>query len=608
LRVAALCGALIVSFVVIAWIGIRDKSATYDEPLDSIEGWIVTRYDDYRIAPTDPPLAYAWSALLQPRDALRADFNSTVWREAAHAAGNEHEFSCDTLYRTPGNDADRFLNRSRAMMLILGAVAAAVVAAWGYRLGGAMCAAAACALFCLDPNLVAHAPLVKNDVSVSLFAVSIMGMVWAVGRRATLARIGALSVPCGLIVCVKFSGPVFGPVVALALMGRAILPQPWQVLGRTFSRRSSKLLAVGAICVACLLVSYVVIWSAYRFRFNPSSDPSYHLESRFVAQRHAALEMAMDHPAAHYTIEQLRNAPIETVPRLALFLEEHRVLPEAFTNGLIRNHEANSHRSGFLAGRYSIDGWWYYFPLAYVFKTPIATLLAICVAIWVAIKLRKTQGDLWTMICLAVPVLIYGGIAVGGHLNLGVRHLFPIYPFIFLSVGLAFARFWQWKQRPAMIVSTVLAVGLAAETLAAMPDYIPFFNVAVGGSRGGLSLLTDSNLDWGQDLKLLARWQQKHPNAHLYVCYFGRADPKYYGIKYVNLPGGEGDRNALDKFPPLTDQDVWAISATNLQGTYFIPTLRDAYGMLRQKAEPFAVVGGSIYLYGTDPDAPRAGR
>ena len=137
LRVVGICAALIVGFVVIAWIGVRDKSATYDEPLDSIEGWIVTRYSDYRIAPTDPPLAYAWSALLQPRDALRADFNSTVWREAAHASVNEHDFSSNTLYRTPGNDADRFLNRSRAMMLVLGAAGAAVVAAWGYRLGGA---------------------------------------------------------------------------------------------------------------------------------------------------------------------------------------------------------------------------------------------------------------------------------------------------------------------------------------------------------------------------------------------------------------------------------------------------------------------------------------
>jgi len=316
----------------------------------------------------------------------------------------------------------------------------------------------------------------------------------------------------------------------------------------------------------------------------------------------------MDHPSAHYSLEQLRNAPMATLPRLALFLEEHRILPEAFTNGLIRNHEANAHPSGFLAGRYSIDGWWYYFPLVFVFKSPIATLLAIGVAVWAAIKLRTPGGDVWTTLCLAAPTLVYSGIAIGGHLNLGVRHLLPIYPFIFLSVGLAFSRFWQWKQRPAMMVGAVLAVGLAAETLSAMPDYIPFFNVAAGGSRGGLSLLTDSNLDWGQDLKLLARWQQQHPDARLYLCYFGRADPKYYGIKYVNLPGGEEDRNALDKFPPLGDHDTWAISATNLQGTYFVPTLRSAYGMLREKAEPFAVLGGSIYLYGSDPDAPRAAK
>jgi hypothetical protein len=211
------------------------------------------------------------------------------------------------------------------------------------------------------------------------------------------------------------------------------------------------------------------------------------------------------------------------------------------------------------------------------------------------------------MICLAVPVLIYGGIAIGGHLNLGVRHLFPIYPFIFLSVGVAFARFWEWKPKPARIATAVLAVGLAAETLAAMPNYIPFFNVAVGGSRGGLSLLTDSNLDWGQDLKLLAQWQQKHPGAHLYMCYFGRGDPRYYGIKAINLPGNEDDRNALEKMPALNEDDIVAISATCLQGTYFTPDLRSAYRVLREQ-EPFAVLGGSIYLYGADPDARRVAK
>lgn len=76
------------------------------------------------------------------------------------------------------------------------------------------------------------------------------------------------------------------------------------------------------------------------------------------------------------------------------------------------------------------------------------------------------------------------------------------------------------------------------ETLAGYPDYLAFFNLPSGGSRGGLSLLGDSNLDWGQDLPALADWQRQHPEPTLYLSYSGTADPAAYGIRYINLPGG----------------------------------------------------------------------
>src|SRR5947209_18361519 len=120
LSCVAVCAAMLVLFVSVAWFAVRDRCATYDEPNDSIEAWTVTKFGDYRISPADPPLAYYWAGLPQARDSLRADFNSPQWREAAHDVDNEHSFSTNTLYRTPGNNADAFLNRSRAMMLALG--------------------------------------------------------------------------------------------------------------------------------------------------------------------------------------------------------------------------------------------------------------------------------------------------------------------------------------------------------------------------------------------------------------------------------------------------------------------------------------------------------
>jgi hypothetical protein len=147
-----------------------------------------------------------------------------------------------------------------------------------------------------------------------------------------------------------------------------------------------------------------------------------------------------------------------------------------------------------------------------------------------------------------------------------------------------------------------IAIALMTETLSAYPDYLAFFNIAAGGERGGIRFLGDSNLDWGQDLPLLARWQQDHPDLQLYLCYFGTADPRHYGIRYISLPGGY----VLDPPPrTLTAPGVIAINTTVLQGIYSSTDsdTRAFYAPLRNR-QPIDCLGGSIYLYDFSPKSP----
>jgi hypothetical protein len=180
------------------------------------------------------------------------------------------------------------------------------------------------------------------------------------------------------------------------------------------------------------------------------------------------------------------------------------------------------------------------------------------------------------------------------NINHGIRHLLPLFPLAFIVIGIVFAKLWRrTSARRMQIAAVTLAVLLLAETLPAWPNYIPFFNLAAGGPRGGLRLLGDSNLDWGQDLPLLAKWQAAHPNERLYFCYYGSADPSVYGIRYVNLASGFFLGPPAE---PITAPGVIAISATRLQGLFMPPSLRQSYGRLRTQA-PREVLGGSIYLF-----------
>jgi hypothetical protein len=142
-------------------------------------------------------------------------------------------------------------------------------------------------------------------------------------------------------------------------------------------------------------------------------------------------------------------------------------------------------------------------------------------------------------------------------------------------------------------------MGLAAETYCAYPDYIPFFNLAAGGSRGGLALLSDSNIDWGQDLPTLAQWQRNHADVQLYLCDFGSADPRYYGLHYIDMYDSyeaHPDEQAPNGFP-----SVFAISAVALQGTYLKPNENETIEPFRHE-QPLEVLGGCIYLFKTPPN------
>ena len=132
-----------------------------------------------------------------------------------------------------------------------------------------------------------------------------------------------------------------------------------------------------------------------------------------------------------------------------------------------------------------------------------------------------------------------------------------------------------------------------------------------------MNLLGDSNLDWGQDLKLLADWQKKHPNTPIYLWYFGTADPHYYGMHYVNMPGSTAPPDNSGTAPrtigEMSSRGVIAISATTLQWTYFQqrpePQFRywgGAVKALREhRGEAIDLLGGSIYIFGLTENPPK---
>lgn len=602
---ALICGGLVLLFGLLSYWAALGKSATYDEPLHAVAGHLVRYHGDYRIDPEDGALFLRWGAFLHSQDELKLNLNDENFKSVTKEHGRQWPFVIRELFQNGSVDGDAYLNRSRIMFVPLGMALGALVAWWAWKLGGAIAAIAGAVLFCLDPNFLAHASLVKNDVALSLLMLWLMMAVWMFGQRATILRLLAIALACSCALNVKFSGLLFGPMVAIALAIRALLPQPWKFSRWELQSRWPRLgAAIGASLIIAIL-SCISIWAAYSFRFLPTKDPSIQFDMAGTVEMAKVQELRAMHPDVRPTEEEYKAHCPRTIVRAVEFASAHRLLPQTWLHGLLYTYATTLIRSSFIVGQYSLTGWWYFFPLTMLFKTPVTTMVVSAAALFGTILLLakpRAEGPLriewWAVTCLVTPIGIYGGSAIVTNLNLGLRHILPVYPFLFVMVSVLLSLVMKALPKLGIGIGVVLGAGLLLETgLGATPNYLAFINFMSGGSRGGIKLVGDSSLDWGQDLKLLAEWQAKHPSEKLYLCYFGTADPAAYGVRASYAP----HPTAWPPWGPWT-QDMsrpgtLAMSATNLQSIYGPPELREKYKELFGHLTPKEVLGGTIYLY-----------
>jgi 4-amino-4-deoxy-L-arabinose transferase-like glycosyltransferase len=592
------CGILLAIFAETAWTAWLDKCATWDEPLHLIAAWLQVHYDDFRCDPEDPDLWRYYIAMGTAKSRITIPSNPALWESMLNNRATQGLLFHDVFYGTPGNDVDTVISAARARMLLLGVALGAVVAWWAWRLHGPLAALVACAAFCLDPNFLAHSPLVKNDVAISLALLLMMMAIWLLGRRATGLRFIAVALAVGAALTVKFSGVLAIPLLGLSLAFRAFLPEPWPILKWTARTRLQRLAFAAALATGTYVFAYVFIWAVYCFRFGPSSDPHQLFDFDELLQIARAHAIFAGYHIFNLSADQIRQWNAHWQPNLVLCLgfwaNDHRLLPQSWLEGLLFTYGNSTGRAAFLLGKSSMYGWWYYFPLAMALKTPVATIAAFLLAAGYGLSRWRAAGSRWwDIFAVALMPVLYMAAAMRSELDLGVRHVLPVYPFLFIFIGVMVAHAWTKRPRITGCLAIILMAGLLLETYQAYPDFIPFFNEIGGGWQNGPQLLGGSNIDWGQDLPALAQWQQQHPDPQLFLYYSGSADPRYYGIRYVNLPGSSARPDqTVDNSRPR----VYALSATAFQDPFIWRDQGDFYKSL-QTQRPIAVLGRCIYLY-----------
>ncbi len=520
-------------------------SQTVDEAAHIACGMEWVDRGTYTYEPLHPPLARASAAVLPYIAGAKYSGTANMIDE-----GNQ-------ILHTDGR-YQRNLSLARLGILPYFILAVVVVWLWTRRLYGDLAGICAAAVFSLLPPVLAHAGLATTDMANTACFLLLAFVLYLWLRAPHWKQSVGLGAAVALAATVKFSSVFFLPVLAAGFIVQYIVEKR----GGFSLRRLPYRRMAGQVGIV-LATAFLSVWAVYHFSFGPLltgdhlNDFRQAVEGRFGA--------------GSGTANLLVSAVQTPVP-----------MPE-LGDGIMRAFWLNSKGFGMylLGTKLHNRGDIRFFPVVLAVKTPLAFLLLSLVG-GIAVVVAARRNRQWQYV---LP--LYGALALlltclPSKINLGVRHVLPIYTFLSMLAGYALCWLFTMHPRAVGIATATLLLGwFVVSTSLIHPDYLAYFN-EIGGSHPE-EILIDSDLDWGQDLlRLEHRLREKNIDS-VSLAYFGTADLARHNLPiFQQLDSAEAP------------QYRWvAASIVKVKGI-------DGYEWL-QRYTPVELIGHSIWLYRLDP-------
>jgi tetratricopeptide (TPR) repeat protein len=550
--------ALQIAFVV------HRESLTWDEDDHMFAGYMMWKTGDYGLNPEHPPLVKLlatlpllgeklWVPPLQNRD----------FKTEAYMDGR------DWLARNDGA-SQRLVFRMRLAAGLL-ALALSLLIFFAAREGfGTPAALIALVLATFDPNLLAHSALVTTDIGVSLFFLASIYAFYRYVKWPTLPRLLLAGLAAGLLLATKHSGVLLAPMLLLLIAGEIVFAPK--------GSRSRTALRLGGAFAAIVVLGVTVLWAFYGFRY--AARPS---------------GLALSTSLANYAagLSPFNAAAVMAIAHLHL-------LPESYLMGLVDVKLMAQFYSSFVFEKLYAHGVWWYFPVVILIKTTLG-LLALLALAATAIFTGCLRGKRREVLYLLVPGTVYLLVAMFAGMNIGARHILPLYAMAAILAGAGLAALAadgrRWT-RIAAWVGAVLVVAHVASALSVFPNYMAYANEAWGGPKNTYKLLSDSNEDWAQQLYQVKDWQDRHPGEECWFAYFAYPviDPAVYGIHCHHLPNQDtGWFGGSEVIPSVISGNVF-LSAGDLMGSEWSDNRLNPY-MSFHTLRPDAQIDYSVLVY-----------
>lgn len=585
---------LLLSMLIMGIGSMRGDSAIVDEVAHIPAGYSYIAKQDFRLNPEHPPLMKDLSGLallpLNPRfpDDIQA------WNKDVNG---QWETGWHFLYHD-GNNADAILFWSRLPILLTAIAFGAVLYIISKRLLGIAGGLVVLALYSFDPNIIAHARFVTTDLgAAATFFMAITGFYFWL-RRPTPKRLALATFLFALAQVTKFSAILLAPFfIGLIIWALATKQngKTWQELWKTY--------AVGYVLLG--VGSLILIWLFYiPHVLNMSKE----VQDTLIR---GSLVNDLQKPLVSLLTAMNGNVVTRALAQYILGLV------------MVFTRVAGGNTTYFL-GEVTNQSFKWYFPVTYAIKTPLPLLIAIVGAaaagVWgltqtgfrnVFTRFSAYSRRHGLEVIGIFFIAFYSFISITGNLNLGIRHLMPILPFICFVVASVSTRMVRRVNNTYLTAGAfALLASYMALTVATYPSFVSHFNQLIGGGGNASNYVSDSSVDWGQDLKRLQTYIDERPEMGVVnVDYFGGADIRYYFCDRVFDEAGDLVRNAKGYDCTGSRIKEWhanfglpsgylALSETYLANDRWGAMLRgdrgyvDLYGM-----KPVDKVGNSIYIY-----------
>lgn len=620
------------------------ESAIFDEVAHIPAGYANVKYLDYRLNPEHPPLVKALAAFPLIFQNFNFPLQSPAWQNDVNGqwqVGNEF------LYQS-GNDADKIINWARFGPILLSLILVVFIYIWAKELIGGWWALLPAFLFAFSPTVLSHGHYVTTDVGAALgiFIASYYFIKhFLEPSRRNLILAGLIF---GIAQLMKFSAILLIPFFIFLLVVFYI----WHLFytpGRPFVRALHHLKTILLI----FIIGYILVFAVYfLFTFN------YSIEKQLIDTKSILTGFAGG-PDPNWETCQIKTQVgfprrLRCMAEINIWLAGNKILRpfgQYLLGFIMVQWRAAGGNAAYFMGELSSSGWWYYFPTVFLLKEPLPSLililLALLITFWNIVKKFKIQnlkfkifvdylGLHFAEFSMLIFVIFYWLISVSNPLNIGVRHILPTLPFIYILTAGVIKK-WVYEKSLVSIADgfkiwfskifgnlikislksafiSIIIFWYLVESIIVYPYYLSYFNQLGGGTDNGYKYITDSNYDWGQDLKRLKKFVEQNNIQKIVVDYFGGGSPQYYlGDKFVPWWSAKGAPQNAD--PRGLDADSrgrieWlAISVNTLQGAFAkldINQLRkpeDEYKWLKELRDPYkpdAKAGTSIFIYKMD--------